>query len=78
VEVSLAPYDGSLLLSIRDDGIGGADAARGSGLVGMTDRVEALGGMIEVESVPGAGTSLVVTLPLDVEQAHAHPASRSR
>jgi signal transduction histidine kinase len=68
IELSLATSNGSLLLSIRDDGVGGADPARGSGLVGLTDRVEALGGTIDIESAPGAGTSLVVTLPLDVAQ----------
>jgi signal transduction histidine kinase len=78
IEVSLAPCDGILLLSIRDDGVGGADAARGSGLVGLTDRVEALGGTIDIESAPGGGTSLVVTLPLEVEPAQAHPVSPSR
>jgi signal transduction histidine kinase len=78
IEVSLAPCDGSLRLSIRDDGVGGADAARGSGLLGLTDRVEALGGTIDIESAPAEGTSLVVTLPLDAEPTHARPASRSR
>jgi len=67
IELSLATSNGSLLLSIRDDGVGGADPARGSGLVGLRDRVEALGGTIEIESAPGEGTSLVVTLPLDAE-----------
>ncbi len=67
MEVSLAMGNGSLVLSIRDDGIGGADPGRGSGLVGLRDRVEALGGTIRIDSPPGSGTSLVVTLPLDVE-----------
>jgi signal transduction histidine kinase len=67
IEVSLAQRNGNLLLSIRDDGVGGADSARGSGLVGLRDRVEALGGTISIESLPGSGTSLIVTLPLDVE-----------
>ncbi|MDX6239443.1 MAG: hypothetical protein QOG10_4258 [Kribbellaceae bacterium] len=69
IEVSLALRDGGLLLSIRDDGVGGADAGRGSGLVGLQDRVEALGGTIKIDSPPGGGTSLVVMLPLDVEPA---------
>jgi signal transduction histidine kinase len=67
MEVSLATFDGSLMLSIRDDGIGGADPGQGSGLVGLQDRVEALGGTIRIDSPPGGGTSLVVTLTLDVE-----------
>ena len=67
MEVSLAMRNGSLVLSIRDDGIGGADPGRGSGLVGLRDRVEALGGTIRIDSPTGGGTSLVVTLPIDVE-----------
>ena len=50
-------------VSVRDDGAGGADAARGTGLIGLRDRVEALGGAIEVESPLGAGTSVHIELP---------------
>ena len=53
-----------LLVTIRDDGIGGADLARGTGLIGLKDRVEALSGVMRVESPPGAGTLLRVELPL--------------
>ena len=67
IEVSLTPRDGNLLLSIRDDGIGGADPARGSGIVGLTDRVTALGGTIRLESPPGQGTHITVELPLEPE-----------
>src|SRR6266849_8442574 len=56
--------DDSLHLSIRDDGVGGADPARGSGLTGLRDRVEALGGSLEVSSPPGEGTLILVQLPL--------------
>jgi signal transduction histidine kinase len=66
VELSLAPRDGKLRLSIRDDGVGGADAGRGSGLVGLTDRVEALAGAVSVRSPPGEGTLIVAELPLEV------------
>jgi signal transduction histidine kinase len=52
-----------LELSVGDDGSGGADATRGSGLIGLTDRVEALGGTIAVTSPAGQGTTLHVTLP---------------
>jgi PAS domain S-box-containing protein len=69
MDVSLASRDGCLLLSIRDDGVGGADSGQGSGLVGLHDRVEALGGTIRIESPPGAGTLIVVNLPLEVEPA---------
>jgi len=69
VEISLAARGGSLLLSIRDDGVGGADPARGSGLAGLTDRVEALGGSIQLRSAAGAGTHITVDLPLEYELA---------
>jgi signal transduction histidine kinase len=67
VDVTLEQRDGRLLLSVRDDGVGGADAARGSGLVGLTDRVEALGGWIRVFSQPGKGTQIAVDLPVELE-----------
>jgi signal transduction histidine kinase len=57
--------DGALTLSISDDGIGGADPSRGSGIIGLKDRVEALGGTISVLSPPGQGTALHVRLPAD-------------
>jgi signal transduction histidine kinase len=65
IQVSLATRNGSLLLSIRDDGVGGANPARGSGLVGLADRVEALGGSIDVHSAAGAGTHITADLPLE-------------
>jgi GAF domain-containing protein len=69
LEMSLATRQGSLLLSVRDDGIGGADPASGSGLAGLTDRVEALGGSIHLESAAEAGTHIAVDLPLEYELA---------
>jgi signal transduction histidine kinase len=53
-----------LRVAVRDDGVGGADFACGTGLVGLKDRVEALGGRIFLDSPPGAGTSLRAELPL--------------
>ena len=67
IDISVTPRDGHLMLSIRDDGIGGADRSRGSGLVGLTDRVEALGGSISIESPPGIGTRITAELPLELE-----------
>jgi signal transduction histidine kinase len=64
-QVEAALRRGRLYVSIRDDGVGGADPLRGSGLIGLTDRVEALGGTITVTSPPGQGTSLQVELPVD-------------
>jgi signal transduction histidine kinase len=69
IEISLSTRDGSLLLSVRDDGVGGANPARGSGLAGLADRVEALGGSIQVHSAAGAGTHITVDLPLEYEPA---------
>jgi signal transduction histidine kinase len=63
--VSIDLRHGMLCLAVGDDGIGGADPARGSGLVGLTDRVEALGGTITVASPAGRGTSVLVELPVD-------------
>ncbi|HTJ35785.1 MAG TPA: sensor histidine kinase [Dactylosporangium sp.] len=53
-----------LRLSVRDDGVGGADPKRGTGLIGLTDRVEALGGTLTVDSPPGQGTHLQADFPL--------------
>jgi signal transduction histidine kinase len=64
VELRVNRHDGSLTLSVHDDGIGGADPTRGSGLIGLTDRIEALGGTISLVSPAGGGTSLHVELPV--------------
>jgi signal transduction histidine kinase len=64
VQVAVATRDGVLRVSVRDDGLGGADPAIGSGLLGLKDRAEAIGGTISLDSPPGAGTSLFVELPL--------------
>jgi len=69
IELALTTRNNNLLLSIRDDGIGGADPAHGSGLVGLTDRVEALGGSIEVRSSAGHGTQITAELPLQLDLA---------
>jgi signal transduction histidine kinase len=61
--VQLSLGSDCLRVEIRDDGVGGADPA-GDGLHGLCDRVEALDGQLEVESPPGAGTSVTVLLPL--------------
>jgi signal transduction histidine kinase len=63
IDLRVQGDDSALTLSIRDDGIGGADPRRGSGIVGLKDRVEALGGTISVLSPPGHGTTLHVRLP---------------
>jgi signal transduction histidine kinase len=64
VNVEVETVEGALRLRVHDDGVGGADPVRGSGLVGLKDRVEALGGTLAVQSPAGAGTALRVELPL--------------
>jgi len=64
VDVAVATDSGALRVEVRDDGRGGADPAKGSGLLGLRDRVEAIGGTMRLASPPGAGTTLRVELPL--------------
>jgi signal transduction histidine kinase len=64
VVVSVEAVTGVLRVSVHDDGTGGADFSRGTGLVGLKDRVEALGGRISLHSPRGAGTTLRADLPL--------------
>ncbi len=63
-EVEATTREGVLQVWVRDDGRGGADFGRGSGLAGLKDRIEALGGRISLHSPPGAGTTLQIALPL--------------
>jgi signal transduction histidine kinase len=63
VDIEIEEDGGTLTLQVRDDGAGGADASRGSGLTGLRDRVEAVGGSMTVDSPAGAGTVLTVRLP---------------
>jgi PAS domain S-box-containing protein len=64
IRLGLRAEEDALRLSIRDDGVGGADPSGGSGLVGIKDRIEALGGTIELKSPAGDGTQLDVEIPL--------------
>jgi len=64
VRIQVAQNGRVLDVTVSDDGVGGADPARGSGLVGLQDRVGALGGTIAVQSPPGGGTTVRATLPL--------------
>jgi signal transduction histidine kinase len=66
VEVELEAAETGVRLTIGDDGIGGARPERGSGLIGLRDRIEALGGRIEIVSPDGGGTRLVAEIPLAV------------
>jgi signal transduction histidine kinase len=63
VKVDISRADGQVVVTVADDGVGGADASRGSGLRGLSDRVEALGGRLEIRSPAGAGTTVRARLP---------------
>jgi signal transduction histidine kinase len=63
VEIRVEAVEGILTVRVSDDGVGGADASRGSGLTGIRDRVEAVGGTLAVHSPPGSGTVLTARLP---------------
>jgi signal transduction histidine kinase len=64
VEVTIEGRDSHLWVCVRDDGVGGADPACGSGLVGLKDRIEAFGGTMTLDSPTGKGTTLVAQFPL--------------
>ena len=63
--VSAVRENGALLLTVSDDGIGGAVARRGSGLAGLKDRVAAHGGTLEIVSPSGEGTRINMAIPCD-------------
>jgi signal transduction histidine kinase len=65
-DVQVTTLDDVLRVSVRDDGRGGADVTRGSGLIGLRDRIETLGGRLSLDSPPGAGTTVRLTLPFPV------------
>jgi signal transduction histidine kinase len=65
VQVEVEVRDRALCIAVGDDGVGGADATRGSGLLGLKDRAEAIGGTISLDSRQGVGTNLIAELPLD-------------
>jgi signal transduction histidine kinase len=67
VTVQVGAADGELTVEVADDGIGGADPTRGSGLRGLGDRVAAVDGTIEVHSPPGQGTTLRVRIPVPLQ-----------
>jgi signal transduction histidine kinase len=63
VQLGARQENGTLVLEISDDGVGGADPSRGSGLPGLDDRAAALGGRIRIESPPGEGTRVIAEIP---------------
>ena len=73
VDVEVDTGDGHLRIQVHDDGRGGADLLGGSGLLGLKDRAEALGGRITLDSPPGAGTTLHIALPLHAPEVPGAP-----
>ncbi|MGW0230291.1 CHASE3 domain-containing protein [Actinopolymorpha singaporensis] len=69
VEVTMFEREGRVCVDVRDDGVGGAGSGDGSGLVGLADRVEALGGVLKVTSPAGRGTRIHAELPVSAGQA---------
>ncbi|MDP9337170.1 MAG: histidine kinase, partial [Actinomycetota bacterium] len=69
VHVALDTHGAIMRLAIRDDGIGGADPSQGSGLLGLSDRIEALGGTLQVTSPAGSGTTLHIEVPVEGREA---------
>jgi signal transduction histidine kinase len=65
VVVRAETSDGSLRIQVSDDGVGGADIDGGSGLGGLEDRVVSLGGVFDIESPDGGGTTIMATIPLE-------------
>jgi signal transduction histidine kinase len=63
VWIGVEHADGQLAIEVRDDGVGGATLRGGSGLRGLTDRVEAVGGRVDVRSEPGAGSTVHAEIP---------------
>jgi signal transduction histidine kinase len=75
VAIELDAQEAMLQLEVRDDGVGGADPSMGSGLVGLADRIQALGGRFEVISPVGKGTTILIMVPVEsVHSAQLHEA----
>jgi signal transduction histidine kinase len=72
-EIGVVVEEGWAVVEVRDDGVGGAAAARGSGLRGLADRVSALGGELEIESPAGGGTLIRARIALPAREAAATP-----
>jgi signal transduction histidine kinase len=78
VQVVVETAGGALRVRVRDDGVGGATPTRGSGLLGLKDRVEALGGTFSVYSPAGLGTTAICQLPGVADAGHAPPSQLAR
>jgi signal transduction histidine kinase len=76
--VALTRSNGQLTVAVSDDGVGGADADRGSGLRGLIERLAAIEGRLDVESPPGSGTTIRVSIPVPPEATAQKPARVAR
>ncbi|HEX8100308.1 MAG TPA: ATP-binding protein, partial [Actinomycetota bacterium] len=77
VTIGVQNVDFRLVVEVRDDGRGGADPAKGTGLRGLADRVAAVNGRLEVKSSPGDGTTVVAEIPCDPASAPASEAEET-
>ena len=75
VDVDARIEGGSVVVVVADDGVGGADPSAGSGLEGLRDRTEALGGRFSIDSPPGHGTRITAAIPLDAQDVSGTPAA---
>jgi signal transduction histidine kinase len=75
VQIQIADTEADLRIKVADDGVGGADPATGSGLRGLQDRAEALGGSVAISSPRGQGTRLAADIPLGTRPGRVRPAS---
>ena len=73
MNVEVRTHDAILQLAIRDDGIGGADLSQGSVLLGLSDRIEALGGTLQLTSPADGGTTLLIDVPLEDQSSAVLP-----
>jgi PAS domain S-box-containing protein len=78
IAVALRTSGDRIRATVEDDGVGGAEASGGSGLVGLIDRVEALGGRFTLDSPPGHGTRIAIELPLTEPQVDDAPRLTNR
>ena len=77
-DIAVNESDGVLHVRVSDDGRGGASFSDGSGLVGLKDRVEALGGKLSLRSPPGAGTTVSIAVSLDDDSERRPPPAGAR